>query len=94
METHVPLQTKKKDKNTPKEDNSGKFGRMTKLCLLSEELQSIMGARFMKRCDVSSAEPSSANFTYAKQIFRSWQRCGSIFVPIICLIQKISAFSS
>ncbi|VDM80480.1 unnamed protein product [Strongylus vulgaris] len=43
---------KKKDKNAPKVDNSGKFGRMTKLCLLSEELQSIVGARFMKRCDV------------------------------------------
>ncbi|KHJ89405.1 hypothetical protein OESDEN_10772, partial [Oesophagostomum dentatum] len=42
---------KKKDKNAPKEDNSGKFGRMTKLCLLSEDLQSIVGARFMKRCD-------------------------------------------
>ncbi|PIO63405.1 SWIB/MDM2 domain protein, partial [Teladorsagia circumcincta] len=45
---------KKKDKNAPKADNSGKFGRMTKLCLLSEELQSIVGARFMKRCDVIS----------------------------------------
>ncbi|CAJ0598210.1 unnamed protein product [Cylicocyclus nassatus] len=43
---------KKKDKNAPKKDNSGKFGRMTKLCLLSEELQGIVGARFMKRCDV------------------------------------------
>ncbi|VDM60108.1 unnamed protein product [Angiostrongylus costaricensis] len=44
--------SKKRDKNAPKEDHSGKFGRMTKLCLLSEELQSIVGARFMKRCDV------------------------------------------
>lgn len=44
--------SKKKDKNAPKADHSGKFGRMTKLCLLSEELQSIVGARFMKRCDV------------------------------------------
>ncbi|KJH45803.1 SWIB/MDM2 domain protein [Dictyocaulus viviparus] len=44
--------SKKKDRNAPKEDHSGKFGRMTKLCLLSEELQSIVGARFMKRCDV------------------------------------------
>ncbi|ETN77831.1 hypothetical protein RB195_009347 [Necator americanus] len=44
--------SKKKDKNAPKGDHSGKFGRMTKLCLLSEELQSIVGARFMKRCDV------------------------------------------
>nr|CDJ87314.1 SWIB MDM2 domain containing protein [Haemonchus contortus] len=46
--------SKKKDKNAPKGDHSGKFGRMTKLCLLSEELQSIVGARFMKRCDVIS----------------------------------------
>ncbi|EPB66508.1 SWIB/MDM2 domain protein [Ancylostoma ceylanicum] len=45
---------RKKDKNAPKKDNSGKFGRMTKLCLLSEDLQSIVGARFMKRCDVVS----------------------------------------
>ncbi|KAL6728031.1 hypothetical protein Aduo_009843 [Ancylostoma duodenale] len=46
--------SRKKDKNAEKKDMSGKFGRMTKLCLLSEELQSIVGARFMKRCDVIS----------------------------------------
>lgn len=44
--------SRKKKEKDPNEDNSGRFGPMTKLCYISPELQTITGDQFMKRCDV------------------------------------------
>ncbi|CAB3402736.1 unnamed protein product [Caenorhabditis bovis] len=43
---------KRKKEKDPNADNSGKFGRMTKLCYITPELQEIVGSKYMKRCDV------------------------------------------
>ncbi|WKY14418.1 hypothetical protein Q1695_000175 [Nippostrongylus brasiliensis] len=46
-----------KENRTPKANESKKKGKndnLTKVCLLSEELQSVVGARFLRRCDVIS----------------------------------------
>ncbi|CAI2348215.1 unnamed protein product [Caenorhabditis sp. 36 PRJEB53466] len=44
--------SKNKKPKDPNEDNSGRFGRMTKLCYISPELQQVTGDQYMKRCDV------------------------------------------
>lgn len=52
MKRTAPRSTNRKKEKSDDPDPEPKFGKMTKLCLISDELQLVTQRKFMKRCDV------------------------------------------